>query len=68
MSPVYLDDAEGEGEKGSKKNGTVAAFRVSCSTRSSFMPALEATRRSIARIARGAGASVEQGEAYPGEL
>ena len=68
VSPVYLDDAEGEGEKGSKKNGTVAAFRVSCSTRSSFMPALEATRRSIARIARGAGASVEQGEAYPGEL
>lgn len=50
-----------------EENGSrISSFKISCSTRSSFMPALEATRRSIARIARGAGANVEQGEAYPG--
>ena len=54
----------GEGDGGSKAE--LSAFRISCSTRSSLMPALEAARRSIARVARGAGARVEQGEAYPG--
>lgn len=64
VSPVFFEEGKGEKEEG--KSAKISSFRISCSTRSSFMPALEATRRSIARIAKGAGAAVEQGEAYPG--
>ena len=49
-----------------ENSDAISAFRVSCSTRSALMPALEAARRSIARAARAAGARVERGEAYPG--
>lgn len=63
VSPVFFEEKE---EKEEGKPPRISSFKISCSTRSSFMPALEATRRSIARIARGAGATVEQGEAYPG--
>lgn len=67
VSPVVAEassPAEGGGSGGGAT--AVSAFKISCSTRSSFMPALEATRRSIARVALAAGARVEQGDAYPG--
>ena len=60
VSPVFA------AEESSPTSAAVSAFKISCSTRSSFMPALEATRRAISRVAAACGATAERGEAYPG--
>ncbi|KAI3439136.1 hypothetical protein D9Q98_001544 [Chlorella vulgaris] len=47
-------------------DGATTSFAVTCSTRSSLMPALEQVRSSIKRIGLMCGAEVQQDEAYPG--
>ena len=63
LASVAPEFGDGDGDE----SGSIKAFKVCCSTRSSLMPALEAARRSIHRVARASGASaIAQDEAYPG--